>query len=488
LIETALFFLFLFIVQPIKRNLEMKKTLFTLILLQFSILQSFSQNIPEEFNSIPKFIESTVQIPFMARVADVQGVVQVRITVGIDSLPVNYEITKSLRPDCDLEALRVVKLLNIRILRETLNGKKKVIIEVPFFNPNKIFYEKNYVLDYYDKDQKPTNNEANIKFVRRYSVDTLTGIIKTNAEYFEYKKKDIVRSGFAFLKVDSSERHVPNFLENQTDTLRKIRFSAVTNSTFPNIYFEVFENGQIGSKQDANKIYAYYPDGRIEHEHEVIETENTKNSVDIHWFANGQLAYVKKSSILKSETLEKYVAVWDTLGKQIVKDGNGFDEYYEGNLKNLSIHSGLLKDGVKEGKWTGKDVNNNVEYNEIYEKGKCLKGESYFGKSTYYYTNPNENAEFKTGMSGFANHLMGNLKYPSAAQRANVSGTVYVQFVVDIDGTLRDYKVLKSIGFGCDEESVRVLQLSSGNWKPGKLRGRAYRSRFTIPINYQLGR
>jgi TonB family protein len=464
----------------------MKKTLLTLILLLFSLLQSFSQNIPEEFNTVQKFIESTVQIPFMARVADVQSVVQVRITVGIDSFPVKYEITQSLRFDCDLEALRVVKLLNIRMLREALNGKKRIIVEVPFFNPNKIFYEKNYVLDYYDKDQKPSNNEANIKFVRRYVVDTLTGIIKTNAEYFEYKKKEIVRSGFAFLKVDSSERHIPNFLENQTDTLRKIRFSAVTNSTFPNIYFEVFENGQIASKQAMNKRYSYYPNGRIEHENEIIETENIKKSTDIHWFANGQLAYVKNTSILKSETLEKYVAVWDTLGKQIVRDGNGFDEYYEGNLKNLTIHSGLLKDGVKEGKWTGKDVNDNIEYNEIYEKGKCLKGESYLGKSTYNYTNPNVNAEFTTGMSGFGSHLQSNLRYPSAAQKANVSGTVYVQFVVCTDGTLCDYKILKSVGFGCDEESVRVLKLSSGKWGPGKIRGRAVRSKFTIPINYQI--
>jgi TonB family protein len=469
-------------------TLSMKRTILSLIFLPFFLCQSNAQSSPEEFNSIQKFIESTVQIPFMARIADVQGVVQVRITVGIDSLPMKYEVTQSLRPDCDLEALRVVKLLNIRMLREALNGKKRIIVEVPFFNPKKIFYENNYVLDYYDKDQKPSNNEANIKFVRRYIVDTLTGIIKTNAEYFEYKKKDIVRSGFAFLRIDSSERHYPNFLENQADTLRKFRYLAVTNAVFPNIFFDKYENGQITSKHVGNKNFSYYPNGRIENENELFESDKEKKYIDIHWFANGQLAYVKNTILQKTENLEKYVAVWDTLGKQIVRDGNGFDEYYEGNLKNLTIHSGLLKDGVKEGKWTGKDVNDIIGYTEIYEKGKCLKGESYLGKSTYNYTNPNENAEFKTGMNGFESHLMTNLKYPSAAQRANVSGKVYVQFVVDIDGTLRDFKILKSVGFGCDEESVRVLQLSSGNWKPGKVRGRAFRSRFTIPINYQLSR
>ena len=466
----------------------MKNTLLTLIFLQLFFIQSYSQNSPEEYNSIQKFIENTVQIPFMARVSDVQGAVRVRITVGIDSFPEKYEVTQSLRPDCDLEALRVVKLLNIKMLRETLEGKKRILIEVPFFNPEKVFYENGSVLDYYDKDQKSTNIDADIRYARRYSVDTLTGIIKNNAEYFEYKKKETVRAGFAFLKIDSTEKYSPNFLENQADSLRKFRYLAVTNAVFPNIYFDKFENGQIASKHIRNKTFSYYANGRIENENELFESDKEKKYTDIHWFANGQLAYVRNTTVLKPENSEQYMAVWDTLGKQIVKEGNGFDEYYEGNLKNLITHAGQMKNGVKEGKWTGKNSNGNLEYIESYENGKCLKGISYFGKDSLTYISPNENAEFKTGMSGFESHLMANLKYPSAAQRANVSGTVYVQFVVCTDGTLCDYKVLRGIGFGCEEESIRVLQLSSGKWKPGKVKGRAVKSRFTVPINYQLSR
>ena len=65
-----------------------------------------------------------------------------------------------------------------------------------------------------------------------------------------------------------------------------------------------------------------------------------------------------------------------------------------------------------------------------------------------------------------------NLKYPAAAQRANVQGKVYVQFVVNTDGSIQGVEVLKSVGFGCDEEAVRVIKMVP-KWnllEPGKKR------------------
>jgi periplasmic protein TonB len=101
------------------------------------------------------------------------------------------------------------------------------------------------------------------------------------------------------------------------------------------------------------------------------------------------------------------------------------------------------------------------------------------------FTAVEQQAEFPGGLSAFANFLRKNLKYPAAAQRANVSGKVYVQFVVNTDGTIQNVETLKSVGFGCDEEAVRVIK-SVGKWTPGKQSGRAVRSRFTVPINFVL--
>jgi protein TonB len=101
------------------------------------------------------------------------------------------------------------------------------------------------------------------------------------------------------------------------------------------------------------------------------------------------------------------------------------------------------------------------------------------------FTAVEQQAEFPGGNKAFGAFLQKNLRYPSAAQRANVGGKVYVQFVVNTDGTIQDVQILKSVGFGCDEEAIRVIK-SVPRWTPGKQSGRAVRSRFTQPITFVL--
>ena len=92
--------------------------------------------------------------------------------------------------------------------------------------------------------------------------------------------------------------------------------------------------------------------------------------------------------------------------------------------------------------------------------------------------------EFPGGQRAFSAYIRSNMKYPAEAQRAKFSGgKVYVQFVVNTDGTIDDVQVLKSIGFGCDEEAIRLIK-SVPKWNPGITSGIAVRSRFTQPINF----
>jgi TonB family protein len=97
-----------------------------------------------------------------------------------------------------------------------------------------------------------------------------------------------------------------------------------------------------------------------------------------------------------------------------------------------------------------------------------------------------QQAEYQGGMNAFVNFLQENIKYPASAQKANISGKVYTQFIVNTDGTISNVTTLKSVGYGCDEEAIRVLKLAK--WTPGKQNGRVVRSRFTVPINFQLGK
>lgn len=93
--------------------------------------------------------------------------------------------------------------------------------------------------------------------------------------------------------------------------------------------------------------------------------------------------------------------------------------------------------------------------------------------------------EFAGGMEAFRAFLTKNLHYPNAAQSSNVQGKVYLNFTVEPDGSLSNINVLRGIGFGCDEEALRVMKLMP-KWKPGKQSGRAVRVRFTMPIVFAL--
>ena len=89
------------------------------------------------------------------------------------------------------------------------------------------------------------------------------------------------------------------------------------------------------------------------------------------------------------------------------------------------------------------------------------------------------------GLAAFYGYVADNLEYPEKAVRLNISGVVFVKFVVEKDGRLTDVNVIKGIGAGCDEEAVRVIE-SAPAWKPGKQRGKPVRVYMTVPIRFIL--
>src|SRR5690606_29104921 len=101
------------------------------------------------------------------------------------------------------------------------------------------------------------------------------------------------------------------------------------------------------------------------------------------------------------------------------------------------------------------------------------------------FTAVEQNPEFPGGPAEMYKYLSKNIRYPGAASRANIQGRVFLQFVVNTDGSITDVEVVKGVGFGCDEEAVRVVK-SMPKWKPGRQSGRAVRVKYTLPVNFQL--
>lgn len=97
-----------------------------------------------------------------------------------------------------------------------------------------------------------------------------------------------------------------------------------------------------------------------------------------------------------------------------------------------------------------------------------------------------ETATPKGGMQSFYEYVGKKLKYPAQARRMGTEGKVFVQFVINRDGSISDVVAIKGIGAGCDEEAIRIIQ-SSPSWTPGKQRGKAVKQRMVLPITFKLG-
>lgn len=92
---------------------------------------------------------------------------------------------------------------------------------------------------------------------------------------------------------------------------------------------------------------------------------------------------------------------------------------------------------------------------------------------------------FSGGQEGLVKFLSENIKYPALAMKNKVEGTVFVTFVVKADGSVASVKVLRGIGSGCDEESVRVVSMMP-KWNPGTTKGEAVNVQFNLPIKFKL--
>ena len=93
--------------------------------------------------------------------------------------------------------------------------------------------------------------------------------------------------------------------------------------------------------------------------------------------------------------------------------------------------------------------------------------------------------EFPGGDLGLMKYIQKNVKYPPIAKEYNITGKVYVQFIVDKSGTVTNVKVVRGVDKNLDAEAVRVVK-SLPKYKPGKQRGKPVRVMFTIPINFTL--
>ena len=114
----------------------------------------------------------------------------------------------------------------------------------------------------------------------------------------------------------------------------------------------------------------------------------------------------------------------------------------------------------------------------------------------------------KGGMESLYKTIGENLIYPQEAVANGIEGRVYVQFVVEVDGTLSDIKVVKVVtsvpktvendgtlsdikvvkgaGNGLDEAAIEAIKTTSGQWEAGRQKGTPVNTRMVMPIMFKL--
>ena len=133
------------------------------------------------------------------------------------------------------------------------------------------------------------------------------------------------------------------------------------------------------------------------------------------------------------------------------------------------------------------ELNAEVDQNEIIEEYvyEAPEIEDEDIQEAEIFISVEEQPEFPGGTAKLLEYIQKNMKYPMMARESDIQGKVYVQFVVEPNGSISHVQVLRGIGGGCDEEAVRVVQ-SMPKWKPGKQRGVPVRVQYMVPIVFRL--
>ncbi|TCC93437.1 energy transducer TonB [Pedobacter frigiditerrae] len=107
--------------------------------------------------------------------------------------------------------------------------------------------------------------------------------------------------------------------------------------------------------------------------------------------------------------------------------------------------------------------------------------------TVYNFVSMENPPKYPGGLDKLYKFLGENIKYPTEAKENKIQGKVLASFTVLKDGALADIKVERKLGYGTDEEAVRVLKLSK-KWEPGLQNGKPVNVKYNIPISFNLAK
>lgn len=236
-----------------------------------------------------------------------------------------------------------------------------------------------------------------------------------------------------------------------------------------------------GNSREGEYIY-YYENGNKKTVENYFKSRREGKSFE--WYENGN-PKLEGEYIYNEKTFNgdfKMYQYWNSKNEHLVIDGNGT---YEENEENRVV-KGKVKNGFKDGVWTGIDKKMKYQYTDIYKKGEFISGKNIDSSGVEHeYKILELKAMPKKGIQDFYNYVGKNFTKTNEAIQNKIAGKLFITFIIDKEGKIVEPKIIKSLGYGLDEEAIRVIT-SYENWVPGQQRGVNVRVLYSIPITVNL--
>jgi Gram-negative bacterial TonB protein C-terminal len=277
-------------------------------------------------------------------------------------------------------------------------------------------------------------------------------------------------------------------------------------SEISHMYYRIIKNYYAEKKQNFYRVNDYYKSGKVamtgtsksneyllkegqfvyyfENGNKKSSTyykDGTEEGVHYEWYKNGnpKLEGEYVSTEKPRKTKLKIFEYWNPENIHLASAGNG--DYEE--ITKDETNKGKIKDGFKDSIWTGSNKKIKYSYTESYTNAELVSGVSIdSNKVERTYKIVEIFPEPKGGIDGFYSYIGKNFKVPEVEK---LRGKIVTKFEIDIDGNIRNPKVIRSIGYGTDAEALRVLHAYKEKWIPGEIRGITITSTYTFPISIQ---
>lgn len=338
---------------------------------------------------------------------------------------------------------------------------------------------------------------------------------------------DFQKNGMAIVRVEEDGKKLQNYIIDRNDNVKAIIEDRVCVDYKDNLilwgmpyeegkyWLTDYEGKELATYDEVMFGYGdYYSDedmipvrqgrmwGLVDKDYRLIipckyrRTEGYSNGPGaIVTLDDGSTRYIDRRgrTIFKLDGLESVRKVGKDLYLVTISPSEGEEHYYKSGLvdgKGRSTFSKAELESARKAyleslesferlKYPEKVVEEDVE--EVAEPESVT--ESFDEDEVFAFVE--ESAEFPGGVDSLHAFLEASIQYPELAMRYGIEGKVFVQFVVEKDGSISNIKVLREIGAGCSEEAVRVIKMMP-KWQPAKVRGKAVRFHFILPVPFSL--